>query len=296
MRGFKSDSPRVEDLIGKTPPENGDHAGRGLTNGIFQRPEVSFDGKTIYFAWAELTERSRDKTTGPEFISGPYHLFRVDSDGTGLRQLTFGPKSDLEPCELPNGRILFCSTRRDSGDRCCMMNRTSFFLHAMKPDGSDIVCLSFHETHEWEPSVDHNGMVVYTRWDYVDRSMYHHHNLWLTRPDGTNPVALWGNGVWSPRGMSQAKAIPGSQRLVFVGTGHHFATGGGLAARRAGLVHRLPRADDDGGLQQAFAGAATRAVEDRAGLDGRIAFLLHPLRPADPRQALRPLPRRPGQD
>ena len=191
MRGIKSDSPRIEDLVGKKMPENGDYAGRGLTNGVFQRPEVSFDGKTVYFAWAELV-------TGKERLTGAYHLFRVSSDGTGLRQLTFGPDSDLEPCELPNGRIVFCSTRRKFGDRCCGCNRTAFFLYSMKADGSDIVCLSFHETHEWEPSVDNAGMLVYSRWDYVDRPSAGPRNLWLCFPDGSNPRSPHGNNGPNP--------------------------------------------------------------------------------------------------
>ena len=33
----------------------------------------------------------------------------------------------------------------------------------MRPDGSDIIRLSYHETHEWHPSVTNDGMLVYTR-------------------------------------------------------------------------------------------------------------------------------------
>jgi hypothetical protein len=246
MRGLKSDSLRLDDLLATARPANGDYARRGLTNGIFRRPEVGFDGKTVYFAWAELKPNPHARNTGRDYVPGPYHLFRVNADGTGLRQLTFGPRSDLEPCELPNGRILFCSTRRDSGDRCCMINRTSFFLHSMKPDGSDILCLSFHETHEWEPSVDDDGMVVYQRWDYVDRPSRGPRNMWLCHPDGSNPRAPHGNygpyvekGIFDPpvpgyhdsrayldwrngppHSEASIRAIPGSHRYVAVAGGH----------------------------------------------------------------------------
>ena len=39
----------------------------------------------------------------------------------------------------------------------------------MAADGSDIRCLSPHETNEWHPSVTHDGRIAWTRWDYVDR-------------------------------------------------------------------------------------------------------------------------------
>ena len=60
----------------------------------------------------------------------------------------------------------------------------------MKPDGSDIRCISFHETNEWNPSVDNNGMIIYTRWDYVDRGATHMHSAWITSPDGHDARAI----------------------------------------------------------------------------------------------------------
>ena len=54
----------------------------------------------------------------------------------------------------------------------------------MNPDGSDIILLSYHETHEWQPSVTNDGMLVYTRWDYVDRDTNVAHHIWTCFPDG----------------------------------------------------------------------------------------------------------------
>jgi hypothetical protein len=63
----------------------------------------------------------------------------------------------------------------------------------MKDDGSDIICLSYHETNEWHPSVDNNGKIVYTRWDYVDRDDCIAHHLWTCYPDGRDPRSHHGN-------------------------------------------------------------------------------------------------------
>ena len=59
-----------------------------------------------------------------------------------------------------------------------------YTLHSVNPDGSDITCLSYHESNEWSPSVDPDGMIVYTRWDYVDRGFSQAHHPWVTTPDG----------------------------------------------------------------------------------------------------------------
>jgi len=40
-----------------------------------------------------------------------YHLYEINSDGSDLRQLTDGPYDDLEPTYLPDGDIIFCSSR-----------------------------------------------------------------------------------------------------------------------------------------------------------------------------------------
>jgi hypothetical protein len=50
--------------------------------------------------------------------------------------------------------------------------------------------------------------LLFARWDYIDRDAVTHQNLWAMRPDGTNPIAVWGNAVPKPHCMFQAKAIP----------------------------------------------------------------------------------------
>jgi hypothetical protein len=97
-------------------------------------------------------------------------------DGSNLVRLTDGNFDDFDPCWLPNGRIVFISTRRHGFGRCHGRPVPAYTMSSMKPDGSDLIPIDFHETNEWQPSVDNHGMIVYTRWDYVDRdhSAAHH--------------------------------------------------------------------------------------------------------------------------
>jgi hypothetical protein len=107
----------------------------------------------------------------------------------------------------------------------------------MKDDGSDIVCISYHETNEWHPSVTGDGMIVYSRWDYIDRDDCIAHNMWVCYPDGCDPRSMhanypeplttmtgssWPDGRnFRPWTESNIRSIPNSTAFVAIGTGHH---------------------------------------------------------------------------
>ena len=76
-----------------------------------------------------------------------WHVFKAATDGSGLEQLTDGTWNDFDPCWLPNGRVAFISERRGGYLRCGRVCPT-YTLHDMNPDGSDVRCLSMHETNE----------------------------------------------------------------------------------------------------------------------------------------------------
>jgi hypothetical protein len=164
------ENPKLTNVLENSVVERGRLRGDSLSTGAFLSPELSYDGKTILFAYtqAKAYEKYRGKEAyewGPEIS---YHIFKVNADGTGLVQLTDGDSDDFDPCYLPNGRIVFITERR-GGYLRCGRHCPVYTMYSMEPDGSDIICVSFHETHEWHPSVDNDGMLVYTRWDYVDR-------------------------------------------------------------------------------------------------------------------------------
>jgi len=151
-------------------------------------------------------------------------------DGNGLRQLTDGPFDDLMPCYLPDGGIAFMSTRRKGYARCFGGQFSTrwdvYTLHRMNGDGSNIRTLSVHDTNEWFPTVSNTGHILYARWDYIDRDAVTHQNLWASRPDGTNPVALWGNATPSPHCTFQLQPIPDSTKIIFAASAHHSIAGG----------------------------------------------------------------------
>ena len=210
-----------------------DILGGKLAGGSVLGPNLSYDGRQIVFSWVALPDGLRPGVDQPEKADEAYfHLYVVNVDGTGLRQITSGPFDDLMPTWLPDGGIAFSSTRRKGYARCFGgqfgQRWHVYTLHRVEADGSGLTMLSHHDTNEWFPSVMNDGRIVYARWDYIDRDAVTHQNLWATRPDGSNPVALWGNAVPSPHCAFEVRAVPGSEKLVFTASAHHSSTAGSI--------------------------------------------------------------------
>ncbi len=198
-----------------------------LPKGNYTTLTLSYDAKTIYFAFAK---RSQGK---PDYYSpdrNGFHIYSMNVDGGNLRQLTDGAFDDFDPCPLPDGGIAFMSSRRGGFCRCNnpWEPLSTYNLHRMNADGSGIQTLSFHETNEWHPNVLHDGRIVYIRWDYVDRSAAHFHGLWISNPDGSNPAAIFGNYTQNINACYQPKAVPGSTKIAFLAGAHHADVGGSL--------------------------------------------------------------------
>ncbi|HEY9063091.1 MAG TPA: hypothetical protein VIO64_21730 [Pseudobacteroides sp.] len=226
-----SGNPTVTDVLANSVCANGRYAGRKLTGGAFYSFDLSYDAKQIVFAYTDA-----QNSYGVWNQSTTYHIFKVNVDGTNLTQLTDGAYNDFDPRWLPDGRIIFISERRGGYGRCHQRIVPTFNLHTMNADGSDIRCISYHETNEWSPSVDNNGMIIYTRWDYMDRGANHAHSAWITTPDGLDARAVTlnypnsGPSWWTnvPLAQMHLRAIPNSNKYVGTAVPHHAQNYGAL--------------------------------------------------------------------
>ncbi len=87
--------------------------------------------------------------------SGQSHIYVVNADGTGLRQLTSGKGNDSEPVYAPSGkRILFTSNR----DHDVRTDRSDIF--AMGPGGENMRVLIDGPRNESEPDPSPNGRAI----------------------------------------------------------------------------------------------------------------------------------------
>ena len=74
------------------------------TGGV-RDPQVDYCGSKVLFS---------RRTSGSAY----FHLYEMKVDGSGIRQLTNGPYNDVEPTYLPDGDILFVSTRCNRRVNC----------------------------------------------------------------------------------------------------------------------------------------------------------------------------------
>ncbi len=241
-----SQRPTITDLLAGSRVESGRLQGQELASGTFLSPELSFDGRSVLFAYTQC------QADGVEWSPrSSFHIFQVQVDGSHLQQLTDGPWNEFDPCYLPGGRIVFVSERRGGYLRCGgsapPYDSPTYTLHSMQQDGSDIICLSYHETQEWHPSVTNDGMLVYTRWDYVDRDTNVAHHIWTCYPDGRDPRSFHGNYPSEresrPWMEMSIRAVPGSHKYVATAAAHHGHAFGSLV-----LID--PHVADDGAMSQ----------------------------------------------
>ena len=187
-------------------------------------PQMHYGGRKVLFSY---------RKGGQPY----YHLYEIGIDGSGLRQLTDGPWDDIEPTWLPDGGIIFCSSRCDRVVACWYT--PVVILYRCDGDGGNLRMLSSSIVHDNTPWVLPDGRVLYTRWEYVDRSRVRFHHLWTINPDGTGQMAYYGN-QHDGTVMIDAKPIAGTQRVVA-----SFSPGHGQPEHRGSLTVVDPAAGPD---------------------------------------------------
>jgi len=234
-----------------------------LSGGLFGRFDLSFDGRRVVFAYKKpgkgyrIYEIGVDRGFRPVDPGAPGWVERRAQSSRapgGLRQLTHdGPDEaemvkrfrhgydDLDPCYLPNGKIMFASTR-SKRTVLCHYGFTSTSLHVMDADGANIRCVSGNTINEFTPAVLDDGRVIYTRWEYVDKGSGDVQSLWSMHPDGSGSAHVYKNNVARPATLIDARGIPGSHLLVAVGAPHMPLAVGPVVLIDIGKTQRMPEA------------------------------------------------------
>ncbi len=163
-------------------------------------PQVSYDGRKIVFSYRKGGTDN-------------YLLYEINTDGSGLKQLTTGDYDDFEPAYLPDGGIVFVSSRCKRWVNCWLTQVA--IIHRCDADGGNIRALSSNNEQDNTPWPLPDGRILYTRWEYVDRSQVDYHHLWTMNPDGTSQMVYYGN-LHPSILMIDAKPIPGTDKVVTV--------------------------------------------------------------------------------
>jgi hypothetical protein len=184
--------------------------------GAIRDPAVSWDGQRVLFGW----KKSLD--------GDDYHLYEMEVASGRIRQITRGLGfADYEPAYLPNGDIVFASTRCVQTVDCWWTEVSN--LYTCGPDGRYLRRLGFDQVHTVFPSVLEDGRVTYTRWDYNDRGQIFPQALFVMNADGTGQTEFYGNNSWFPTTIAHARGIPGTQKVLAILCGHHSTQAGKLA-------------------------------------------------------------------
>ena len=173
--------------------------------GAIRDPQIHYEGKKVLFSYRKGGTHH-------------YNLYEMNLDGTDLRQITQGDWDDVEPAYLPDGGIVFCSTRCKRYVLCWLAPVAVLFR--CNADGSGLRQLSSNNVSENTPAVLPDGRILYTRWEYVNRDAVSFHHLWTMNPDGTGVMVYYGN--MHPGGVFiDAQPIPNTANVVFVDSGYH---------------------------------------------------------------------------
>ncbi|MBQ2277337.1 MAG: PD40 domain-containing protein, partial [Clostridia bacterium] len=147
--------------------------------GVIRDPDVSADGTRVLFSWKQSS-------------TDDYHLYEMTLASRELKQLTFGSgAADIEPKYLSDGSILFNSTRDIQVVDCWKTPVSN--MYRCNADGTEILRLGYDQVHTTYPTVTSDGRVVYTRWDYNDRTQMWVQAVFQMFEDGTNQTELYGN-------------------------------------------------------------------------------------------------------
>jgi len=208
-----------------------------LAGGLFDRYDLSFDGQRIVFGYCRA-------------IDDGLRLWEIQVDGTALRQVTLPPPGetaetraamspswwspqgkttqdpqgnlssrrfmtqDFHPCYLPDGRIVFTSTRAKQTVLCGDIGLSVPNLFRIKPDGSGLVRLSRGTLNELCPTVLNDGRILYNRWEYIFKSLFLVQPLWAMYPDGGRSQEIVGNNIGQPGVFIQGRAVPCRNDLI----------------------------------------------------------------------------------
>ncbi|HXF86303.1 MAG TPA: S-layer homology domain-containing protein [Anaerolineales bacterium] len=139
-------------------------------------PDVSYDGTKIVFAGLPQGSYSSRPMDGP----GAWRIYVINVDGSGLRQVTFSDRNidlsqfgnvaenftaydDTDPVWLPDGRIVFSSTRWPSfGQYGAALTSNLYVVNA---DGTGLHRITAERNGAERPVIDPlTGKIVYSRW------------------------------------------------------------------------------------------------------------------------------------
>jgi hypothetical protein len=198
--------------------------------------DVSPDGRKLVFAMRGPLAQNQQEEDPPT-----WNIWEYDIASDTLRRViasdtTADEGQDVAPHYLPDGRILFSSTRQRQSKAVLLdegkpqfeaqlerdNDEPAFVLHVMNASGGNIKQISFNQSHDLDPSILQNGRVLWSRWDAAPGGRDGMH-LYTSNPDGTDMQLLYG---------AQSHATGTNNQIVEFVRAREMQNGGILALTR----------------------------------------------------------------
>ena len=165
--------------------------------------ETSFDGSKLLFALRLPEIEGADPEDQPTWNIWEYDIAADTLTRVISSDINAEAGQDVAPHYLPDGRIIFASTRQRTAKATLLdeskpqfsaldedRNEPALVLHVMNDDGTDIHQVTYNQSHDLDPVVLESGEVVFSRWDNAGNNDAMH--LYKMYPDGTNLRLLYG--------------------------------------------------------------------------------------------------------
>lgn len=165
--------------------------------------EVSYDGSTLLFTMHAPEIEGADPADQPTWNLWEYDIATASLTRVIASDITAEAGDDIAPHYLPDGRIIFSSTRQRQSKAILLdegkpqfaaldenRNEHTPVLHVINADGSDIKQLSFNQSHDLDPVVLNSGEILFTRWDNMGSR--NQMSLYKMHPDGTELQPVYG--------------------------------------------------------------------------------------------------------
>jgi len=226
----------------------------GLFDGDYDVKDLntSADGQRLVFALRAPEIEDADDDEQPT-----WNIWLYDLETNVLRRviesdLIAEEGQDIAPAFLPDGRIVFSSTRQRRSRALLLddnkpqfsslteeLRNQAFVLHVMEPDGSDIRQISFNQSHDLHPTVLNDGRILFNRWDNmggVDNL-----SLYTVEPDGTDLAFHYGyhsqqtgtenaDGERTDAAFVKPREMPDGRLLITLRSPEGISYGGDLVA------------------------------------------------------------------
>lgn len=196
----------------------------GTDNYDVKDVDVSFDGKKVAFAMRGPLADNMDEKDPPTWA-----LWEYDIPSDTLHRLitsdtTANEGNDVSPHYLPDGRIVFSSTRQRQSKAILLdenkpqyeaqtddRSESAFVLHVMDANGGNIHQISFNQSSDRDASVLSSGKLVWSRYDHAPGNDGIH--LYTSNPDGTNLELLYGANSHNT-GTADANGQPSTIQFI----------------------------------------------------------------------------------